>query len=330
MRRRDFLETASAGASLTQPPGSPPARPDGEAAAGVVVERARPGRPDAGKVLLAVQPHADDIPLFAAGTVAKLLDEGYTGHLVRVTNDDMAGPGTIGETVLANERDNAEVARVLGLKQVFNLNYNNHWMDGVARPELRLRFVFLIRLLKVDTIVGYDPWGHDEENPDHVVTAQCLEAACWMAGGGKDYPEHFAAGLEPHAVREKYYFARGPHLVNRVVDIGSTVDRKVEANLANLAQGPAGRAGERLRASLAGRGLRLPVLGDDEATANRAYVKEFVLRANRELGLRNGLEYAEAFHYVGPDALSVGYSTEEMEEYIRRHGVPSGPPGEGR
>jgi len=331
MRRRDFLETASAGASLTPPPGSSPARPDGEAADGSVVERARPGRPHAGKVLLAVQPHADDIPLFAAGTVAKLLDEGCTGHLVRVTNDDMAGPGTIGETVLANERDNAEVARVLGLKEVFNLNYNNHWMDSVSRAELRLRFIFLIRLLKVDTVVGYDPWGHDEENPDHAVTAQCLEAACWMAGGGKDYPEHFAAGLPPHAVREKYYFARGPHLANRVVDIGPTVDRKVEANLANIAQGPAGRAGERLRASLAARGVKLPVLGDDDATANRAYVKEFVLRANRELGLRHGLEYAEAFHYVGPGALSVGTSPEEMEEYIRRHAIPFGPPGgEGR
>jgi len=32
-------------------------------------------------VLLAVQPQADDILLFAVGTVAKLLDEGYTGHL---------------------------------------------------------------------------------------------------------------------------------------------------------------------------------------------------------------------------------------------------------
>ncbi len=52
-----------------------------------------------------------------------------------------------------------------------------------------------------------------------------------------DYPEHFAAGLEPHAVREKYYFARGPELVNRVVDIGATIDRKVDANLANREQG---------------------------------------------------------------------------------------------
>ena len=322
MRRREFIGTTAAGASLTARPGLLTRSSNDEALAGAFVERASAGRPHAGKVLLAIQPHADDIPLFAAGTVAKLLEEGYTGHLVRVTNDDMAGPGTIGETVLANEKDNDQVARVLGLKQVFNLNYNNHWMDGVSKPELRLRFIYLIRLLKVDTVVSYDPWGHYEENPDHYVTAQCVEAACWMAGGGKDYPEHFAAGLEPQAVREKYYFARGPQLVNRVVDIGATIDRKVEANLANLAQGPAGRAGERLRARLAECRLKLPALGDDDATANRQYVKAFVLRANRELGRAHGLEYAEAFHYVGPNALGIGYSREEMDEYIQRNAVP--------
>src|SRR5574341_73645 len=90
----------------------------------LVLERARPGKPHQGKVLAAIQPHSDDIPLFAAGTVLKLIDEGYTGHLIRVTNDDMAGPGTIGETVLANERDNDEVARRMGLQRVFNLNYS--------------------------------------------------------------------------------------------------------------------------------------------------------------------------------------------------------------
>jgi len=34
-------------------------------------------------------------------------------------------------------------------------------------------------------------------------------------------------GLRPHSVQEKYYFARGPQLVNRVVDISSVFDQKV-------------------------------------------------------------------------------------------------------
>ena len=79
----------------------------------IEVERAQPGKPHAGKVLAAIQPHADDLPIFAGGLVLKLMNEGYTGYLIRTTNDDHTGPGSVGEGVLANERDNLAVARSL-------------------------------------------------------------------------------------------------------------------------------------------------------------------------------------------------------------------------
>src|SRR5262245_37405453 len=103
-----------------------------ETPADVFLERPAEGAPHKGKVLLAVQAHSDDIPLMAGGVVAKLVREGYTGYLLRATNDDMGDApglgtaGSIGDHVLGNERDNAEVARVLGLKKAFDLNYSNH------------------------------------------------------------------------------------------------------------------------------------------------------------------------------------------------------------
>jgi LmbE family N-acetylglucosaminyl deacetylase len=317
MRRRDFLGTMLAGAAYF-----PLVRARAqESARTVFLERAAAGTPHKGKVLLAVQAHSDDIPLSAAGTVAKLVKEGYTGYLVRATNDDMGDapglgtPGTVGQNVLGNERDNDEVARVLGLERVFNLNYGNHRMGDVSQNELQCRLIFLIRLLKVDTVVCWDPWAHDEENPDHYETARGVEAACWMAGRDHDYPEQFAAGLRPHAVQEKYYFARRPE-ITRVVDISGFVDQKVEANRANQAKGPGGRHGSRLRAELAAKNQRLPLLGDDDATADRNYIKEFLLGRNRELGRRYGVEYAEAFHYIGPS------TSRPVDEYIRTHAVP--------
>jgi LmbE family N-acetylglucosaminyl deacetylase len=317
MRRREFLTTVLAGTAALRP------RPAGaqDAAGEVVFEREAAGTPHKGKVLLAVQAHSDDIPLSAAGTVAKLVKEGYTGYLVRATNDDMGDapglgtPGTVGDHVLGNERDNAEVARVLGLKRVFDLNYGNHRMGDVSLNELTCRLIFLVRLLKVDTVVCWDPWAHDEENPDHAMTARGVEAACWMAGRAHDYPEQFAAGLEPHAVREKYYYARRPE-VTRVVDISAVVDQKVEANRANQAKGPGGRHGSRLRAELAAKNQRLPLLGDDDATADRNYIKEFLLARNRELGRKYGVEYAEAFHYIGPG------TSRRTEDYVKEHAVP--------
>ncbi len=68
--------------------------------------------------------------LFAAGTVAKLIKEGYTGYLIRTTNDDHAGRGeTLGDVIKNNSADNDAVAETLGLKKVFNLNYRNHRLD---------------------------------------------------------------------------------------------------------------------------------------------------------------------------------------------------------
>ena len=318
MNRRDFLATTLAGTAVLR---SLPTAIAQQTAREVFLERAVDGTPHKGKVLLAVQAHSDDIPLSAAGTVAKLVKEGYTGYLVRATNDDMGDapglgtPGTVGQHVLGNERDNDEVARVLGLKQVFNLNYGNHRMGDVSQNELQCRLIFLIRLLRADTVVCWDPWAHDEENPDHYATARGVEAACWMAGRNHDYPEQFAAGLQPHAVVEKYYFARRPE-ITRVVDITRFVGQKIDANRANQAKGPGGHHGSRLRAELAAKNQRLPLLGDDDTTADRNYIREFLLARNRELGRRHGVEYAEAFHYIGPPADS------PVEDYVRKHAVP--------
>jgi LmbE family N-acetylglucosaminyl deacetylase len=322
MQRRHFLTSILAGPVITRLRTAAAQQPSSDS---VFFERAAAGTAHKGKVLAAIQAHSDDIPLSASGTVAKLVKEGYTGYLVRATNDDMGDlsglgtPGTIGENVLGNERDNDEVARVLGLKRVFNLNYNNHRMGDVSLNELICRLIFLIRLLQVDTVVCWDPRAHDEENPDRYMIARGVEAACWMAGREHDYSEQFAAGLKPYEVRDKYYFARRPE-ITRVVDISSVVDQKVEANLANKAKGPGGHHGSQLRAELAKRNQRLPLLGADNATADRNYIKEFLLAGDRELGRKYGVEYAEAFHYVNAGAS--GAAGPSTEEYIRQHAVP--------
>ena len=326
MFRRNFFSNLIAGSALAQL-AHPTQQQRPPAASESFLERPVSGQPHKGKVLLALQAHADDIPLMAAGTVAKLVEEGYTGYLVRATNDDMGDapglgtPGTIGENVLGNERDTAEVARILGCQRRFDLNYNNHRMAEVSLNELICRLIFLIRMLKVDTVIGWDPWAHDEENPDHYTLARAVEAACWMAGRAHDYPEQFAAGLEPKTVQDKYYFARRPE-VTRIVDISGQIDQKVEANRANVAKGPAGHLGSRLRAELAKRHQRLPLLGDDDLTADRNYIREFVMAHSRELGRQYGVEYAEAFHYVEPGASGADRDS-RIDAYVKENAVPS-------
>jgi LmbE family N-acetylglucosaminyl deacetylase len=290
----------------------------------VTVERFVPGKPHEGKVLAAVQAHSDDIPFFCAGTVAKLIEEGYTGYLIQTTNDEKCGPtSSIGETVLSNERDVEGLAEVLGLRKVFNLGYRNHRMDEASPLELRARMIFLFRALKVDTVFTFNPWGHGEENPDHYVTAQAVEAARWMAGMGKDYPEQIAAGIKPHGVRELYYWvARPGQPYNRVVDISAHIEKKVASAVVCRTQGP-GPSGSRLKARLAKQGLRLPALGDDDEAADREYIRLFGLKGYRKLGQEYGLEYAEQFYYVPSGGDFIGsMDRADIEDYIAKHAVP--------
>ena len=49
-------------------------------------------------------------------------------------------------------------------------------------------------------------------------------------------------------------------------------------------------------------------------TADRNYIREFMLAGNRSLGKKYGVEYAEAFHYVGA-------APSRIEEYVKQHAV---------
>jgi LmbE family N-acetylglucosaminyl deacetylase len=307
MERRGFFKMAAAAglAGATQASNAaqtPAVQP--------VIERANPDQPGKGKVFALITPHLDDGPIFAGGTVAKLLNEGYTGYFIRVSNDEKDSYNlTLGETVLANEQDAARFVEVAGLKKKYDLHYRNHGLDDVSRMEIRVRLMFLFRLLKVDTVLSYDPWGHYEENPDHYVTAQAVEAACWMSADHLDFPEQFDAGLKVHGVSEKYYFARGPQLVNRVVDIAPTIKQKAtyiaacRTMITNMVKST--------NDSLKARGLRVPALAGGQDAANEAYIQAAFIDRDKRVGAKYGLEYAEEFHYIGPD--------HSLDDYIRTH-----------
>jgi hypothetical protein len=58
-------------------------------------------------------------------------------------------------------------------------------------------------------------------------------------------------------------------------------------------------------------------LGDDDVTADRNFIKQFILARRRALGEKHGVNYAEAFHHIGG-----GSRRSAAEEYIKDHAVP--------
>src|SRR6185503_1898201 len=97
-------------------------------------------------------------------------------------------------------------------------------------------------------------------------------------------------------------------------DTSDYVDQKVWVNLANVTQGPAGETGARLRQRLAMQGKRLPLLGDDDDTANRQYTKYFALSRDRARGQAHGFGSAEYFHYIGPEP-------SDVDDYVAKNAV---------
>jgi len=284
----------------------------------VTIERYTPGKPHKGKVLAVIHSHLDDAPFHCTGTAAKLIKEGYTGYLIRSTNNEKTGGNTFAENILSHEQDQIKMAKAVGFKDIFNLYYRQHEMDGISPVELRARLILIFRALKVDTVITHNPWGQWEENPDHWVTGHAVEQACWMAGAA-DFPEHREAGIMPHSVRERYYWVgRREQPFNRIVDISTTIEEKMNSLVECKSQG-GGSYGSRLRRELAKERKRLPLLGNDDVTADREYVKRFVLkRWSTFAGIEEyGLEYGERFYYI--DQRPRGKS--EVEEYIEKNAV---------
>jgi LmbE family N-acetylglucosaminyl deacetylase len=283
----------------------------------IVVEKDQPGRPHQGTVFAAIHAHLDDIPYYAGGLCAKLISEGYTGYIIRTSNDEKCGGQTTAENILSNEQEHLKMAAALGFKDVFDLYYRNHRMDGINSIEIRGRLILIFRMLKVDTVISFNPWGHGEENPDHWVTGRAVEEACWMAGMPNDFPEHLEAGIQTHTVRERYYFyARPGQPYNRVVDIGAHIEKKIDAIAECRSQG-GGNRGSQLRAQLAKQGKRLALLGNDDRTADREYIRRFLIGDSQEYGKEFDLRYAERFYYVDqrPPAKS------EVDEFIDKNAV---------
>ena len=93
MKRRQFIEGTLAGAMAVSQTGAQARTTDpttDATLACVTIEGPQTGKPHAGKVLATIAPHSDDHSIAAGGTIAKLIEEGYTGYLIRTSNDEMA------------------------------------------------------------------------------------------------------------------------------------------------------------------------------------------------------------------------------------------------
>jgi LmbE family N-acetylglucosaminyl deacetylase len=282
-----------------------------------VLEKSVPGQPHKGKVFVAVHAHLDDVPYFASGLCAKLMEEGYTGYIVRTTNDEHSGGSTNARNILSNEQEHGAMAAALGFTDVFELYYRNDRMEEISKAELRGRLMLIYRMLKADTVISFHSDVQAGQHADHVITGRVAAEAASLCGNADENWEHVEAGFAARPVLERYYFCTSAEQpFNRVVDIGPYVEKKIDAIAVCKSQG-GGNLGSQLRARLMREGKRLPLLGNDDRTADREYVRHFLLDDYRNFAKPHGLEYAERFWYVDdrPPART------KLDEYVAKNAV---------
>jgi LmbE family N-acetylglucosaminyl deacetylase len=219
---------------------------------------------------LGIFAHPDDAEFTVAGTVARWAQAGCRVVYALCTNGDVGSnepSATREQLAIVRRQEQQQACRVLGVQDVVFLGYS----DGLLQPTLALRrdLVRTIRQYKPEVVICGDPtvffYGDDYINhPDHRAAAQAaLEAVFPAASMPLVFPELESEGLSPHRVKQVYIW--GSQESNLWVDIGETLDRKIEALRQHKSQ-----------------------LGDWDPA-------ERIIHWARERAQGHGMEYAETF-----------------------------------
>lgn len=277
----------------------------------------------ANKNVLVVTAGSGDYLMATGGTLAKLIDQGYSVTVVQFGNDEKNSINlSPAETRLANNSDGDHAARVLGIKETINLNQKSGELGQVSSNEMRNQIFALIRYYKPRIIFHPDPWIHYEPDRDQFWIGRVGEESSYGSGN------YFAAelgriGLPGFGVPETYYYATnrpyrpgeggGPAAKFRPVDVTATFDRKVaaleEMRTANRAY--AVHVKEKLEAF----GKRSPLLSEVNEASAKVLIRAYAEELAETIGKKYGFRYGEEFNYNG--------GGRRIPEYVLEHAKPA-------
>ena len=169
------------------------------------------------KTILAVLAHPDDETFGLGGTLALYARKGYDTYYICATRGEA---GTLDAEYLDGFKDTAELrtnelmraAKILGLKEVFFLDYRDSGMPGTEEnkhPDAQInhsiaevagKVVKYIRELKPDVVITFDPIG-GYKHPDHIHIHKATVLAFEKANDASFHPE---AG-SPYKPRALYF-----------------------------------------------------------------------------------------------------------------------------
>jgi LmbE family N-acetylglucosaminyl deacetylase len=191
--------------------------------------------------ILFVTAHPDDLDFGAGGTIAQWTDKGIEVSYYVCTNGDQGGvdPNVPrSEMPKIRQKEQRDAGAILGVSDIHFLNH----VDGHLVPtiELRKEIVRAIRTVRPQRMVIQNPERNWERifssHPDHMAAAEAAMQAVYPDAGNPFAFEDLlkVEGLQPWTVQEVWVMS--PNTINHVVDITSTIDRKLAAIKAHVSQ----------------------------------------------------------------------------------------------
>ena len=238
---------------------------------------------------LVVTAHPDDMEFGAAGTLALWADQGAEITLC-IATDGSTGtqdPSLAGERLKqVRLEESGRAAEVVGIQELVWLGYRDGYVEYTL--ELRRDIARMFRRYRPHRFMVMDPASTIDQfinHPDHRAVGQASLDVSMTAGTTPGhFPELLDEGLAPWRGLREVWIA-GPGQWPRVVDITTTIDRKIEALMCHVSQ-----VGE-----------------------NADEVAGFVRTYTAAAGKAAGYDYAESFKVL---AQGPGFHAGEQEEEV--------------
>lgn len=178
--------------------------------------------------LMCVLAHPDDESLGVGGILARYASEGIETSVITATRGhhgwfgdpaDYPGPEALGEL---RETELRAACKVLGVNDLFVLNYMDGELDMADPDEVSLIIASLVRRVRPHVVVSFGPdgiYGH----PDHIAICQFAAAAIVRAADTAS-TDPLLVDIAPHVVSKFYYrVATGPELAAYEAAFGKLV-----------------------------------------------------------------------------------------------------------
>jgi bacillithiol biosynthesis deacetylase BshB1 len=166
--------------------------------------------------ILAVGPHPDDVELTSAGTLIRMIDQGYSVGILDLTRGEMGTRGT----PEGRAAEAMAAAEVIGARFRANLDLGDSRLT--TSLENRMALASAIRRARPRTVI-LPYW--EGRHPDHYTAATLGHEACYAAGLAQ--ADLDGDPFRPHKILYSTIYHDAPP--SFAVDVSATHARKIEA-----------------------------------------------------------------------------------------------------